>query len=115
SRRAQQPEIFPESRSNMSTPYGDVNGFTYNLFTPWQMNQDGTDELTLNHVGRHELSFEYLPRSFRSDSALTDTSNMSLFANRKEIRMDAGIFHIHEDPRTPGTYYGIYAREFGEG
>src|SRR5690606_29418660 len=81
----------------------------------WQMNQDGTDELTLNHIGRHELSFEYLPRSFRNDSALTDTANMSLFANRKEIRMDAGIFHIHEDPRTPGTYYGIYAREFGEG
>ena len=114
-RLSQQPEAFPESRSNMSTPYGDVNGFTYNLFTPWQMNQDGTDELTINHIGRHELSYEYLPRSFRSDSALTDTANMSLFANRKEIRMDAGIFHIHEDPRTPGTYYGIYAREFGEG
>src|SRR5690606_25985809 len=41
-------ESFPESREGMNSPYGRVNAFTYNLFTPWQMNQDGTEELSLN-------------------------------------------------------------------
>lgn len=107
------PETFPESRLGMSSAYGAVNPFTYNLFTPWQMNQDGTEELTLNHIGRQELSFGYLPRSFAGDSALSDYSNDTLSANRKYIRMDGGLFQLREDPTAPGTYYGIYTREFG--
>jgi hypothetical protein len=110
-----QPETFPESRTGMTSPYGQVNGHTFNLFTPWQMNQDGTDEVTLNHIGRQELSYMFVPRSFAADSALTDSGNSSLFANRKHIRPDSGLFHLREDPLTPGTYYGIYAREFAEG
>lgn len=108
-------ETFPESRTGMSSPYGEVNGFTYNLFTPWQMNQDGTDELSLNHIGRHELSFNYVPRSFRGDASLADTINTSLFANRTEIDIDSGLFHLREDPRSPGTFYAIHANEFAEG
>jgi len=108
-------ETFPESRLGSSTPYGSVNGYTSNLFTPWQMNQDGTGELTLNHIGRQELTFDYLPQTFTSDSSLRGIGNQSLFANRKYIRMDAGIFHIRESRVTPGTYYGIYAREFAQG
>lgn len=111
--RASQLEVFPESRLGMNSTYGRVNNFTFNLFTPWQMNQDGTSELTLNHIGRHELSFGYLEPSFSADAALTDFTNDSIIANRKYIRMDGGIFHIREDPRAPGSYYGIYAREFG--
>ncbi|MET0582456.1 MAG: hypothetical protein ABWZ08_10865 [Pseudoxanthomonas sp.] len=111
---AQQPEAFPESRNGMGSPYGQVNGFTTNLFTPWQMNQDGTSELTLNHIGRQELEYNgYLARSFAADPSLQDASNNTLFANRKNIREDGGIFHVREDPQRPGTYYGIYAREFG--
>ncbi|WP_165967391.1 hypothetical protein [Luteimonas aestuarii] len=110
-----QPETFPESRTGMSSPYGQVNGHTFNLFTPWQMNQDGTDEVTLNHIGRQELSYMYVPRTFASDSALADAGNTSMFANRKHIRPDSGLFHLREDPRAPGTYFGIYAREFAEG
>lgn len=112
-KQSKQPEVFPESRTGMSSPYGPVSAFTYNLFTPWQMNQDGTEELTLNHIGRHELSFGYLTKSFLSDSALEELSNQSLIANKKFIRIDGGIFHIREDPQNPGTYYGIAAREFG--
>lgn len=110
-----QPETFPESRTGMGSPYGQVNGHTFNLFTPWQMNQDGTDEVTLNHIGRQELSYMFVPRTFAADSALADAGNTSLFANRKHIRPDSGLFHLREDPRAPGTYYGIYAREFAEG
>jgi len=108
-----QPETFPESRTGMNSAFGPVAAFTYNLFTPWQMNQDGTEELTLNHIGRHELSFGYLTKSFTNDPALQDFSNTALIANKKFIRMDGGLFHVREDPRAPGTYYAIYAREFG--
>jgi hypothetical protein len=112
-KRSTQQEIFPESRLGMNSAFGAVNEFTYNLFTPWQINQDGTGELTLNHIGRHELSFGYLPRSFQNDQALSDFSNQNIIANKKQIRIDGGIFHIREDPTSLGTYYGIYAREFG--
>src|SRR5690606_3349508 len=108
-------ESFPESRTGMSSAYGQVNGFTYNLFTPWQMNQDGTEELSLNHIGRHEMSFRYLPRSFAGDRALADTVNTSLFANRTEIDIDSGLFNLREDPRNPGIFYAIQANEFDEG
>lgn len=110
-------DTFPERRQQSSSPYGRVAGHTYNLFTPWQMRQDGTEELTLNHIGRQELvgDYSYLPRAFMDDGALSDNVNLSNFANRKHIRMDGGIYHIRENPTAAGTYYGIYAREFGEG
>ncbi|WP_202840336.1 hypothetical protein [Luteimonas saliphila] len=110
-------DTFPERRQETTTSYGRVGAHTYNLFTPWQMNQDGTDELTLNHIGRQELvgDYGYLPRAFMDDNALSDNVNQSNFANRKHIRMDGGIFHIRENPVARGTYYGISAREFAEG
>ena len=110
-------DTFPERRAQTTTPYGRVKGHTYNLFTPWQMRQDGTEELTLNHIGRHEMvgSYVYLPRAFMDDGALSDNVSLANFANRKHIRMDGGIFHIRENPVSPGIYYGIYAREFAEG
>ena len=110
---AQQPETFPESRTGMTTTYGAVSGLTFNLFTPWQMNQDGTSELSLNHIGRQELSFDFIGRSFTADSSLSETSSTALMSNRKFIRIDGGLFHVREDPTSPGTYYAINAREFG--
>src|SRR5690606_5343897 len=95
SRLSSNEESFPEPRERSSSDaYGQVNGFTYNLFTPWQMNQDGTDELSLNHIGRHELSFNYLPRSFAGDRALTESVGASLRANRTEIDIDSGLFNL---------------------
>ncbi|MFZ2754948.1 MAG: hypothetical protein WAZ48_16085 [Lysobacteraceae bacterium] len=108
-----QTEVFPESRLGMGSPYGNVRGFTYNLFTPWEMHQDGSGELSLNHIGRHEMSFGYLSKSFDTDPALQEFTNEAIIANRKHIGDDAGIFHIHESPQAPGIYYGIYTREFG--
>ena len=106
-------EFFPEPRSASTSVFGQVAGFTNNLFTPWQMNDNGTEEETLNHVGRHEMGFGYMPRSFTSDPNLSDSSITSIIANKKTIRFDGGVYHIKEDPVRPGTYYGTYAREFG--
>jgi Hydrazine synthase alpha subunit middle domain len=106
-------EVFPESRlGQTSAAYGNVLPFTFNLFQPWEINEDGTAELTLNHLGRHELSFGYLGQSFTDDPSLQESSNTNLIANRRYIRGDGGIFQLREDPIAPGRYFGVYAREF---
>ena len=106
-------EMFPEPRSDTaSAAYGPVNGHRFNQFTPWQMNEDGTDEETLNHLGRHELSFGYLIKSFASDPKLSDYSVDSLHANNFSVGMDTGLFQLREDPVQPGNYFAVYTREF---
>lgn len=106
-------ETFPETRAESQSVFGRVGGFTYNLFTPWQINQDGTEEETLNHIGRHELSFGYMGKSFLDDNALSYDTNDALHANTKYVRMDGGLFHLREDPARRGEYLAIQAREFG--
>lgn len=108
------PELFPEPRfDHNSAAYGTVKGHRSNFFTPWQINQDGSDEETLNHVGRHELSFQYLPQSFANDGALSEFVSESFRANRKALRDDGGLLHLREDPTRSGTFFATYAREFG--
>jgi hypothetical protein len=106
-------EVFPESRSGSSGKYGAVNAFANNFFTVWQMNEDGSGEETLNHVGQHELAFGYLAPSFRDDPALSNRTLDSLHANRTGIRREGGLFQLREDPRRPGSYLGIAARDRG--
>lgn len=110
-----QKEVFPEPRSEThpDNVANQVNGHTFNHFMPWQLNEDGTSEETLNHVGRHEFGPSYIPRTFKNDSSLSDFSVASLFANRTVLRSDGGIFHLREDPLHPGQYYGSNVREFG--
>jgi Domain of unknown function (DUF4214)/Hydrazine synthase alpha subunit middle domain len=106
-------EMYPEPRADsVSAAYGPVNGHRFNQFTPWAMNEDGTDEETMNHIGRHEFSFGYLIKSFASDNKLSDYSVDSLHANNFSIGMDTGLFHMREDPLLPGSYLGVYTREF---
>lgn len=106
-------EVFPERRADHSSPvFGPVMGFTFNLFQPWEMNQDGTGELTMNHMGRHELSFGYLGRSFTNDPALSDNSAGPI-SNTRYVRGDGGLLQLKEDPTVPGRYYATYSREFG--
>lgn len=45
-------ESFPEALSANGTELG----LKFDLFMPWTVNPDGTDLVTLNHVGRHEIS-----------------------------------------------------------
>ncbi len=107
-------EVFPEPRSPSTSVFGAVNGHTFNQFTPWEVNEDGTGEETLNHIGRHELVPGGFDRTFTADPALRSFGSAGFTANRKTIRGDGGIFQVREDPAHPGTYFGLYGREFGE-
>lgn len=109
-------EVFPEPRADNHPENLSRNrsGNGFNLFMPWQINQDGTSEETVNHVGRQEFTSTYRLPLFLNDSNLTDQVKTSFFANRTYLfGADGGIFFMREDPATPGTYWGINAREFG--
>jgi hypothetical protein len=104
-RMADRREYFPEPR--VDAPGSTVQGLRFNHFFPWQMNQDGTSALTLNHLGRHELH-SYFNHSFRNDSNLRDFTP----AGGNGYRM-LNILHMSEDPTQPGRFYALNAPEFG--
>lgn len=104
-------EIFPEPRSARQdllagTPF---EGHSFNHFFPWQINPDGTEHETLNHIGRHELH-EYFNRDRHDDDEIAEfiASGSSRF-NPNPIE---NLLQIQEDPRTPGRYLGVDAPEF---
>lgn len=97
-------ELFPEPRATT----GNVNHHTFNQFFPWMINEDGTEEETLNHVGRHELA-SYMEGSFLDDP------NLEIFYNvqaRYNTNFANNILQMKEDPRNPGIYFGTDAPEF---
>ncbi|MEA9357828.1 hypothetical protein SHI21_16475 [Bacteriovorax sp. PP10] len=109
-------ELFPEARS-IKDPTKDPNESINNLnqFFVWQINEDGSEEETMNHVGRHEFGGSYMPPVFLDDPNLTDrlplySANIKM---RETFAGNAGIFQLKEDIDNPGTYMGTYAMEFG--
>jgi hypothetical protein len=101
----QRVEIFPEPRSSRTDLLAGTNleGNSINHFFLWQINEDGTSEETVNHVGRHEL-FGYFDRSM-NDAGLSEFNGGSR-------NVAENLFQLHEDPTQPGVYYGIDAPEF---
>jgi hypothetical protein len=116
-------EVFPEPRAQWidyvnSTPSYDgplagwrpyLAGLHFNHFLPWTLNQDGTGEETLGHLGRHEL-FRTVPRSRIDDPNVAGQSSFPpAVANTRPLT----AFHqLREDPLVPGSYWGIDCREF---
>jgi hypothetical protein len=109
-------ESFPEPR-NFDTNYTaqlGVNGNSFNMFLPWQLDQDGGNEELLNHVGRHEL-LPVMNKSFTADTNLVTFTNLTsrdasgvITANTNTL---AAFFQITEDPRTNGLYWGVSAQD----
>ncbi|MBB5207216.1 hypothetical protein [Chiayiivirga flava] len=95
------PEVFPEPR--LEVPGSGVSGHRFNFFFPWTVHQDGTEEETLNHVGRHELH-RYFPRNFLDDPDLVNVE--------REFDAVESMMQIAEDPTMPGRYVAIDAPEF---
>ncbi len=77
-------EVFPETRDGS----GSVSGHRFNQFFPWQINEDGTEEETLNHIGRHELS-GYGTQSFLDDANLRECCDTGSRFNRFTLTNDS--------------------------
>ncbi|MBK8251908.1 MAG: hypothetical protein IPK82_04485 [Polyangiaceae bacterium] len=96
-------EPFPEPWLNGGEAPAPYHRHQFNQFFPWQINQDGTDEETVNHVGRHE--FIGFIDSSRDDLPYQGAS--------EEHPPFVNFFHIMEDPANPGRFYGTNSPEFG--
>ncbi len=106
-------EIFPEPRTKANPDYDpQYSGHTFNQFFPWEINQDGTEEETVNHVGRHEWGGTYTEPSFPNDKNLRYIIQKSWVKNKSYLRGDSGPFQIMEDPNNPGKYYAAVSPEF---
>lgn len=103
-------EVFPEPRASRTDLLAGTNleGHSFNDFFPWMIDEDGTDEETLNHLGRHEFH-GYFNRSLKDDPNLIEFHSGLPRTNPNVI---SNFIHIKEDPFSPGTYYGIDAPEF---
>lgn len=116
-------EIFPEAFVHIENgidiePNRDPNEplHDFNEFLPWEITENGEGHQTMNHVGRHEFGGVYQRGSKIDDPNLTEgLGNFSANALRETVGSDAGIFQLKEDPRPgfEGTFYGVWAREFG--
>ncbi|HKE13718.1 MAG TPA: hypothetical protein VKB80_02550 [Kofleriaceae bacterium] len=107
-------EIFPEARDNDSIDtLAGVAGHRFNQFFAWEMNQDGSAEETLNHIGRHEWGGTYSDGSFTGDDNLDYQASDVHRGTSVELRSDGGVFHIRQDPTEPGWYLATEAPEFG--
>ena len=107
----QRVEVFPEPRSSRTDLLAGTNleGLNINHFFPWEINEDGTSEETLNHIGRHELH-GYFNRSINDDAALIEfIDDTSGRMNQNEVQ---NLFQLREDPTHPGRYFGTDAPEF---
>lgn len=103
-------EIFPEPRAERQdllagTPF---EGHSFNHFFPWQINPDGTEHETLNHIGRHELH-NYFNRDRHDDADISEFIGAGSRFNPNSI---LNFLQIQEDPRTPGRFIGVDAPEF---
>jgi hypothetical protein len=100
------PEVFPEPLT--AAAGSGLSGHRFNFFFPWTVHQDGTEEETLNHLGRHELQ-GYFPRNFLADADLTDHNSARPRTNPNAIE---NTFQLHEDPNQAGRYLAIDTPEF---
>jgi hypothetical protein len=105
----QRVEVFPEPRAGNTPPGSNLIGNNINHFFPWAINEDGTSEETINHIGRHELH-SYFARSFNDDPFVTEFIYFNgVRFNTNEVE---NTFQLREDPLHAGTYYAVDAPEF---
>ncbi len=110
-RLAVRDEVFPEPRAARTDLLAGTNleGHSLNQFFPWQINEDGTEEETLNHIGRHELA-GYFNRTLNDDNNLREF--IAGAVTRFNPNSIGNMLQIKEDPLAAGTFFGIDAPEF---
>jgi hypothetical protein len=107
-------ELFPEPRTYDSNLLAQlqVQGNAFNQFFPWAINEDGTGEEVLNHIGRHELLQSFRGSSFTNDPNLVQQFTLTAGARVNGNSLN-NFLNIREDPRNPGTYFGVDSPDFG--
>ena len=107
-----QTEVFPEPRRVRTDLLAGTGlaGHDFNQFFPWAINQDGTSEETLNHIGRHEIGGSYVSAAYTNDPNLQD---LYYYGGNYNTNTIENFLMVREDPNKPGLFYGIDAPEFG--
>ena len=106
-------EVFPEprvARTDLLATMPGVEGQEFNQFFPWAMNEDGTGEETVNHLGRHDFA-SYFDRAFTDNSSIVEFIAPGVLV-RQNANALVNFIQMRESPVTPGTYFGIDAPEF---
>ncbi|MDP4219407.1 MAG: hypothetical protein Q8896_03140, partial [Bacteroidota bacterium] len=100
-------EIYPEPEPTRRDLLKgtNLNGLIFNQFFPWQINEDGTSEETLNHAGRHDL-LPAFKASINDDPNVTDF-NYQTSGRLNDSTLLQNLIQLSEDPTNPGTYYGV--------
>lgn len=103
-------EVFPEPRPCRDDLLAGTGlyGVLFNHFFPWQMNQDGTELETLNHIGRQELH-GYLASARIDDPNVIEYYGQYPRFNENDLE---NMFQVREDPNARGIYIGTQAPEF---
>lgn len=100
-------EWFPAPRIQQpGSPYTDHR---FNQMFAWQINQDGTEEETLEHIGRHEL-LSFFPKARSGDPKVIDF--VAQGSGRPNLNPISFLLQMREQPGQPGTYFATDAREF---
>jgi hypothetical protein len=109
-------EMFPEARDEDAEGADPaITGHRFNQFFAWEMDQDGSDEETLNHVGRQEWGGSYSEGSFVADDNLDYQAQDVFRGTNVSLRSDGGVFYIRQDATDPAWYLATEAPEFGGG
>ncbi|MCU1349201.1 MAG: hypothetical protein JWO56_2231, partial [Acidobacteria bacterium] len=110
-RTEQRVEVFPEPRSSRTDLLAGTNleGNEINHFFPWEINEDGTSEETMNHIGRHELH-GYFNRSLSGDSGVSEF--IAATSGRTNTNTVENLLQLREDAAHPGVYFAVDAPEF---
>jgi hypothetical protein len=110
-------ELFPEPRNFDTNQLAllQLSGNSFNNFFPWEFNAiHGGGEEILNHWGRHEF-FGPMLKTFTNDANLISFSNLASRAASGVVTANTNLFssffHIVEDPRTNGLYWGTVAQD----
>jgi hypothetical protein len=98
-------EIFPEPQGRPDLLAGtNMLGMEFNIFLPWQMNEDGSQLESINHIGRHELRFA-IGRNITDDPNVVNMQyNTSGRTNQNIIQ---NLMQVREDPIVQGKYYFV--------
>src|SRR5882724_5559119 len=104
-------EVFPEPRPSDTAALAGTNmrGNAFNQFFPWAVNEDGTGEEVVNHVGRHDLLQNVPSSTFTNDPNIVTLDHTQRF-NTNYV---GGFFPSREDPNTTGLLYGVDAADIG--